>query len=117
MFSPSIHSVFTQLLKISLSYVFITNPPSLLFEAFRMSVNRLFTFTFVVVCNWSVLFPGFFNISSLILSRTSSFSSLRIDFKEFLYISSSPGNFPTYIPCIVVYPSRLFPAEKTYRTR
>ena len=50
---------------------------------------------------------------SLILSRTSSFSSLRIDFKDFLYSSSSPGNFPTYIPCIVVYPSRLFPAGNT----
>ena len=62
---------------------------------------------------WSILFPGFFNISSLTLSRTSSFSSLRIDFKEFLYSSSSPGNFPTYIPCIVVYPSRLFPAGNT----
>ena len=71
-----------------------------------MSSNRLFTSVSVVVCNWSVLFPGFFKISSLILSRTSNFSSLRIDFREFLYNVSSPGNFPTYIPCIVVYPSR-----------
>ena len=34
-FSPSIQSVFTQLLNISLSYVFNTSPPSLFIESYR----------------------------------------------------------------------------------
>ena len=38
--------------------------------------------------------PGLFKISSLILSRVSSFCSTRIVFNEFLYNVSSQGIFP-----------------------